>query len=123
VCEKSLAGAGLWDEVKDRPEGQRAAALGGQQQRLCIARAIAARAGGAPLDEPCSALDPIATGRIEDLIGELKGSYSILIVTHNMQQASRTSDYTPSCTSAADRVRPDGGDLPRAAACARPRTT
>ncbi|MGH7162589.1 MAG: phosphate ABC transporter ATP-binding protein, partial [Planctomycetota bacterium] len=67
---------------------------GGQQQRLCIARAVAAEPEVLLLDEPCSALDPIATGRIEDLITELKGEYSVLIVTHNMQQASRTSDYT-----------------------------
>ncbi|MFN0009196.1 MAG: phosphate ABC transporter ATP-binding protein PstB [Planctomycetota bacterium] len=94
VCEKSLRGAGLWDEVKDRLNDSALQLSGGQQQRLCIARAIAAEPEVLLLDEPCSALDPIATGRIEDLIEELKGSYSILIVTHNMQQASRTSDYT-----------------------------
>jgi phosphate transport system ATP-binding protein len=94
VCEKSLVGAGLWDEVKDRLHDSALQLSGGQQQRLCIARAIAAEPEVLLLDEPCSALDPIATGRIEDLIEELKGSYSILIVTHNMQQASRTSDYT-----------------------------
>jgi phosphate transport system ATP-binding protein len=94
VCEKSLRGAGLWDEVKDRLNDSALQLSGGQQQRLCIARAIAAEPEVLLLDEPCSALDPIATGRIEDLIEELKGSYSILIVTHNMQQASRASDFT-----------------------------
>jgi len=94
VCEQSLRGAGLWNEVKDRLSSSALALSGGQQQRLCIARAIAAEPEVLLLDEPCSALDPIATGRIEDLIEELKGSYSILIVTHNMQQASRASDYT-----------------------------
>jgi len=94
VCERSLRGAGLWEEVKDRLQKSALALSGGQQQRLCIARAIAAEPEVLLLDEPCSALDPIATGRIEELMDELKGSYSILIVTHNMQQASRTSDYT-----------------------------
>jgi phosphate transport system ATP-binding protein len=94
VCEHSLRGAGLWEEVKDRLYDSALRLSGGQQQRLCIARAIAAEPEVLLLDEPCSALDPIATGRIEDLIDELKGNYSILIVTHNMQQASRTSDYT-----------------------------
>ena len=94
VCEKSLKGAGLWDEVKDRLKDSALNLSGGQQQRLCIARAIAAEPEVLLLDEPCSALDPIATGRIEELMNELKGHYSILIVTHNMQQASRTSDYT-----------------------------
>ena len=94
VCERSLRGAALWDEVKDRLHESALGMSGGQQQRLCIARAIAAEPEVLLLDEPCSALDPIATGKIEDLIHELKGEYSILIVTHNMQQASRTSDYT-----------------------------
>ncbi|MBK7644486.1 MAG: phosphate ABC transporter ATP-binding protein [Planctomycetes bacterium] len=94
VCERSLRGAGLWDEVKDRLRESALQLSGGQQQRLCIARAIAAEPEVLLLDEPCSALDPIATGRIEDLIEELKGDYSILMVTHNMQQASRTSDFT-----------------------------
>jgi phosphate transport system ATP-binding protein len=94
VCEQSLRGAGLWEEAKDRLHESALKLSGGQQQRLCIARAIAAEPEVLLLDEPCSALDPIATGRIEDLIEELKGNYSILIVTHNMQQASRTSDYT-----------------------------
>ena len=94
VCERSLRGAGLWEEVKDRLDESALAMSGGQQQRLCIARAIAAEPEVLLLDEPCSALDPIATGRIEDLIEELKGTYSILMVTHNMQQASRASDFT-----------------------------
>lgn len=94
VCEKSLQGAALWDEVKDRLNENALSLSGGQQQRLCIARAIAAEPEVLLMDEPCSALDPIATGKIEDLMQELKGSYSILIVTHNMQQATRTSDYT-----------------------------
>jgi len=94
TCERSLRGAGLWNEVKDRLQDSALRLSGGQQQRLCIARAIAAEPEVLLLDEPCSALDPIATGRIEDLIEELKGEYSILIVTHNMQQAARTSDFT-----------------------------
>ncbi len=94
VCERSLRGAALWDEVKDRLHSSALALSGGQQQRLCIARAIAAEPEVLLMDEPCSSLDPIATSKIEDLIEELKGSYTVLIVTHNMQQASRTSDYT-----------------------------
>jgi phosphate transport system ATP-binding protein len=94
VCERSLRAAGLWGEVKDRLDRSALALSGGQQQRLCIARAISGEPEVLLLDEPCSALDPIATGRIEDLIQELKGAYSILIVTHNMQQAARTSDNT-----------------------------
>ena len=94
VCEQSLQGAALWDEVKDRLDDLALGLSGGQQQRLCIARAIAAEPEVLLMDEPCSALDPIATGKIEDLIDALKGNYTILIVTHNMQQASRTSDYT-----------------------------
>jgi phosphate transport system ATP-binding protein len=94
VCERSLRGAALWDEVKDRMHESGLVLSGGQQQRLCIARAIAGDPEVLLLDEPCSALDPIATGKIEDLIQELKGVYSVLIVTHNMQQAARTSDYT-----------------------------
>jgi len=93
VCERSLRGAALWDEVKDRLHASGLSLSGGQQQRLCIARAIAAEPEVLLMDEPCSALDPIATGKIEDLIQELKGEYSILMVTHNMQQASRASDY------------------------------
>ena len=94
VCEKSLRGAALWDEAKDRLHESALSLSGGQQQRLCIARAIAAEPEVLLMDEPCSALDPIATGRIEDLMAELRGEYTIVIVTHNMQQASRTSDYT-----------------------------
>ncbi len=94
VCERSLRGAALWDEVKDRLHASALRMSGGQQQRLCIARAIAAEPEVLLMDEPCSALDPIATGKIEDLIWELKGNYTVLIVTHNMHQASRCSDYT-----------------------------
>ena len=94
VCERSLRGAALWDEVKERLSESALGLSGGQQQRLCIARAIAAEPEVLLMDEPASALDPIATSKIEDLIHELKGSYSILIVTHNMQQASRVSDFT-----------------------------
>ncbi len=94
VCQRSLMGAALWDEVKDRLRESGFSLSGGQQQRLCIARAIASEPEVLLLDEPCSALDPIATGKIEDLIDQLRGDYSILIVTHNMQQASRVSDYT-----------------------------
>jgi phosphate transport system ATP-binding protein len=94
VCERSLRGAALWDEVHKDLHESALKLSGGQQQRLCIARAIAAEPEVLLLDEPCSALDPIATGKIEDLIQELRGSYSVLMVTHNMQQASRTSDYT-----------------------------
>ena len=94
ICEKSLKGVGLWDEVHDRLDDSALRLSGGQQQRLCIARAIAGEPEVLLLDEPCSALDPIATQKIEDLIQELKGRYSLLMVTHNMQQASRSSDYT-----------------------------
>lgn len=94
VVETSLQGAGLWNEVKDRLQSSALRLSGGQQQRLCIGRAIAGLPEVLLLDEPCSALDPIATGRVEDLIQELKGRYTILIVTHNMQQAQRASDNT-----------------------------
>lgn len=94
VCEKSLRGAALWEEAKDRLNDNALGLSGGQQQRLCIARAIAAEPEVLLMDEPCSALDPIATGKIEDLIHSLRGEYTMLIVTHNMQQASRTSDFT-----------------------------
>ena len=94
ICENSLRGAALWDEVKDRLHESALGMSGGQQQRLCIARAVAASPEVLLMDEPCSALDPIATAKIEDLIQELKGEYTILIVTHNMQQAARTTDYT-----------------------------
>jgi phosphate transport system ATP-binding protein len=94
VVEKSLQGANLWKEVKDRLNKPGAGLSGGQQQRLCIARAIAVEPQVLLMDEPCSALDPISTLAIEDLIGELKSKYTIVIVTHNMQQAARVSDRT-----------------------------
>jgi len=94
VAEKSLKGANLWNEVKDRLNKPGAGLSGGQQQRLCIARAIAVEPQVLLMDEPCSALDPISTLAIEDLIGELKSQYTIVIVTHNMQQAARVSDRT-----------------------------
>jgi len=102
--ERALRAAALWDEVK-RDLKQNALALsGGQQQRLCIARAIAVEPDTILMDEPCSALDPIATARIEDLMGELKDRYSIVIVTHNMQQAARVSDRTAFLTAEADEA-------------------
>ena len=94
AVEKSLKNVGLWDEVKDRLQESAYRLSGGQQQRLCIARALAIEPELLLMDEPCSALDPIATGRIEDLIQELKHTYTIIIVTHNMQQAARVSDIT-----------------------------
>jgi phosphate transport system ATP-binding protein len=94
IVEKSLRKAGLWDEVKDRLTDSGTALSGGQQQRLCIARAIAVDPEVILMDEPCSALDPIATARIEELIDELKGRYAIVIVTHSMQQAARVSQRT-----------------------------
>jgi phosphate transport system ATP-binding protein len=94
IVEGSLRGAALWDEVKDRLEDSALGLSGGQQQRLCIARAIAVEPDVILLDEPCSALDPIATAKIEELMQELKKDYTQVIVTHNMQQASRVSDYT-----------------------------
>lgn len=94
TVEKSLRSAALWDEVKDRLNDSALSLSGGQMQRLCIARAIAVSPEVILMDEPCSALDPIATGRVEDLIHELKEDYTVVIVTHNMQQASRVSDYT-----------------------------
>ena len=94
ACERALRGAAIWDEVKDRLSESGLSLSGGQQQRLCIARAIAADPEVLLMDEPCSALDPIATLRIEELIGEISQKYTVLIVTHNMQQASRVSDYT-----------------------------
>jgi phosphate transport system ATP-binding protein len=94
IVEKSLRRAGLWDEVKDRLTESGTALSGGQQQRLCIARAIAVDPEVILMDEPCSALDPIATAKIEELIHELKGRYAIVIVTHNMQQAARVSQRT-----------------------------
>ncbi len=94
MVEESLRKAGLWDEVKDRLSDSGTALSGGQQQRLCIARAIAVDPEVILMDEPCSALDPIATARIEELISELKGRYAIVIVTHSMQQAARVSQRT-----------------------------
>ncbi len=94
IVERSLRRAGLWDEVKDRLQESGTAMSGGQQQRLCIARAIAVDPEVILMDEPCSALDPIATARIEELIDELRGRYAIIIVTHNMQQAARVSQKT-----------------------------
>jgi phosphate transport system ATP-binding protein len=94
VVEKSLRGAALWDEVKDRLNQSALGLSGGQQQRLCIARAVAVEPEVILMDEPCSALDPIATAKVEELIQELKKSFTIVIVTHNMQQAARCSDRT-----------------------------
>jgi len=94
LVEASLRNAALWDEVKDKLDQSALVLSGGQQQRLCIARAIAVRPDIILMDEPCSALDPIATLRIEDLMHELTKTYTIIIVTHNMQQAARVSDYT-----------------------------
>lgn len=94
IVEKSLEEAALWDEVKDRLRENAFTLSGGQQQRLCIARALAVKPEVILFDEPCSAIDPIATAKIEDLIQKLKNSYTVVIVTHNMQQAARVSDYT-----------------------------
>ena len=94
IVEKALRGAALWDEVKDRLDDNAFGMSGGQQQRLCIARCMAVEPDVILMDEPCSALDPISTGKIEDLMMELKERYSIVIVTHNMQQAARVSDLT-----------------------------
>lgn len=94
LVEESLRSAALWDEVKDKLNKSAFSLSGGQQQRLCIARTLAVKPEVILFDEPCSALDPISTTRIEDLIGKLKKEYTIIIVTHNMQQAARASDYT-----------------------------
>lgn len=94
IVEESLKGAAIWDEVKDRLKSSALGLSGGQQQRLCIARAIAMKPEVILMDEPTSALDPISTGKVEELIEELKGKYTIVIVTHNMQQANRISDDT-----------------------------
>jgi phosphate transport system ATP-binding protein len=94
IVERSLKSAALWEEAKDRLQDNALALSGGQHQRLCIARAIAVEPQVVLMDEPCSALDPIATAKIEELIHELKQQYTIVIVTHNMQQAARVSDYT-----------------------------
>ncbi len=97
---KALGAVGLWDEVKDRLDKPGTGLSGGQQQRLCIARTIAVEPEVILMDEPCSALDPVATLKIEELIDELKDRYTIVIVTHNMQQAARVSDSTASCSTA-----------------------
>lgn len=94
IAEKSLRAAALWDEAKDRLNRSALDLSGGQQQRLCIARVLAVEPEVILMDEPASALDPIATSKIEDLIGELKKQYTVIIVTHSMQQAARISDFT-----------------------------
>jgi phosphate transport system ATP-binding protein len=104
IVEASLQRAALWEEVKDRLHSSATGMSGGQQQRLCIARAIASSPDVLLMDEPCSALDPIATARIEDLMAELKHDYTIMIVTHNMQQAARVSDRTAFFTAEVDEV-------------------
>jgi phosphate transport system ATP-binding protein len=105
LVEKSLRGAALWDEVKDRLRHSAFGMSGGQQQRLCIARTIAVEPEVVLMDEPCSALDPIATARIEDLMRELKSRFTIVIVTHNMQQAARVSDRTAFFTAVVEGKR------------------
>ena len=104
LVERSLSRAALWDEVKDKLRAPGTTLSGGQQQRLCIARAIAVEPDVILMDEPASALDPIATLRIEELMHELKENYTILIVTHNMQQAARASDYTAFLSMSEDRA-------------------
>jgi phosphate transport system ATP-binding protein len=104
VVERSLRRAALWDEVKDKLRANGTSLSGGQQQRLCIARALAVDPEVILMDEPASALDPIATLRIEELIAELREAYTIVIVTHNMQQASRVSDRTAFFTMGEDRA-------------------
>ncbi len=104
VVEKSLVRAALWDEVKDRLKASALSLSGGQQQRLCIARALAVEPRVILMDEPCSALDPIATLAIEELMRELSEDYSIIIVTHNMQQATRISDYAAVMMAGEERV-------------------
>jgi phosphate transport system ATP-binding protein len=104
LVERSLRRAAIWDEVKDKLKQPGTALSGGQQQRLCIARAIAVEPDVILMDEPCSALDPIATLKIEELMRELKENYTIVIVTHNMQQAARASDYTAFLTMGDDRA-------------------
>ena len=104
LVEKSLIGAALWDEVKDRLRTSGLELSGGQQQRLCIARTLAVEPTVILMDEPCSALDPIATLAIEELMRDLSKEYSIVIVTHNMQQAARVSDYTAFITADERRI-------------------
>ena len=107
LVEEALRGAALWDEVKDKLKQSAYGLSGGQQQRLCIARTIATRPDVILMDEPCSALDPIATARVEDLMVELRQQYTIIIVTHNMQQAARVSDRTAFFTAKADETTGD----------------
>lgn len=102
IVEEALRGAALWDEVKDRLKDNAFGMSGGQQQRLCIARAIAVQPDVILMDEPCSALDPVSTFKIEDLMNDLKKDYTIVIVTHNMQQAARVADRTAFFTVASD---------------------
>jgi phosphate transport system ATP-binding protein len=104
IIEKSLRRAALWDEVKDKIKQSGTALSGGQQQRLCIARAIAVEPEVILMDEPCSALDPVATLKVEELMQELKKDYTIVIVTHNMQQAARVSDFTAMMMMRPDRA-------------------
>jgi phosphate transport system ATP-binding protein len=104
IVERALRGAALWDEVKDKLKQNAYGLSGGQQQRLCIARTIATQPDVLLMDEPCSALDPIATSRIEDLMVELRSQFTIIIVTHNMQQAARVSDRTAFFTAQADET-------------------
>jgi phosphate transport system ATP-binding protein len=111
VVEKALRAAALWDEVKDKLKQSAYGLSGGQQQRLCIARAIATQPDVILMDEPCSALDPIATSKIEDLMVELTTDYSIIIVTHNMQQAARVSHRTAFFTAEADEAGKRVGTL------------
>ena len=111
LVEQALRGAALWDEVKDKLKTSALALSGGQQQRLCIARTIAVRPEVILMDEPCSALDPIATAKIEDLMHELSRDYTIVIVTHNMQQAARVSDRTAFFTAEVDEAQVRHGRL------------
>ena len=111
IVERSLVKAALWEEVKDKLKDNAFALSGGQQQRLCIARTIAVNPEVILMDEPCSALDPIATGKIEDLMYELASEYTIVIVTHNMQQAARVSDYTAFFTASVDEAGDRFGNL------------
>jgi phosphate transport system ATP-binding protein len=111
LVEEALVGAALWDEVKDKLKSSGLSLSGGQQQRLCIARTIAVRPDVILMDEPCSALDPIATGKIEDLMHELMKTYTIVIVTHNMQQAARVSHYTAFFTAEVDEKQVRHGRL------------
>jgi phosphate transport system ATP-binding protein len=111
LVEEALTGAALWDEVKDKLKTSGLALSGGQQQRLCIARTIAVRPEVILMDEPCSALDPIATAKIEDLMHELSKTYTIVIVTHNMQQAARVSHYTAFFTAEVDEKQVRHGRL------------